>query len=115
MTETKNIVALLPSQRVTQVCLFLLTVVCLLDGSIQMYLGEPNTTPSLDNIHRFMAGIHMACGFIALWTALTVRKQNTLVFLLGLGGIFGRNGKINFYECSRITYSSWIVDWLRAF
>jgi len=63
-------------------------------GSLQMYLGEPDTTPRLDNIHRFMAGVYLACGFIALWAALTIRKQNTLIFLLSLGAFLGGCGRL---------------------
>jgi len=63
-------------------------------GTVQMYLGEPDTTPRLDNIHRFMAGIYLACGIICFWTALNVRKQNTLVFLIALAGLLGATGRL---------------------
>ena len=48
---------LLPSQRVIQVCLFLLAAIAFLGGTLQMVLGQPETTPALDNVHRFLAGI----------------------------------------------------------
>jgi len=57
----------------------------LFGGSLQMYLGEPETTPRLDNIHRFMGGIYFSMGIICFWTARTIRKQDTLVYLIALG------------------------------
>lgn len=54
------------SQRVVQVCLFLLAAIGLFDGALQMYLGQPESAPRLDNVHRFMAGIYFGCGLIAL-------------------------------------------------
>ena len=59
-----------------------------------MYLGEPDTTPRLDNIHRFLAGVYLACGLICFWTAVTVRQQNTLVFLIALAGLLGATGRL---------------------
>ena len=37
------------SLRIVQVCLFLLAAVAVTGGSIQMVLGQPDTTPRLDN------------------------------------------------------------------
>jgi len=73
--------SMLVSQRVVQVCLFLLSAIALLGGTLQMVLGQPTTTARLDNVHRFMAGIYFGCGLICFWAALTVRQQDTLVFL----------------------------------
>lgn len=72
------------SQRVVQVCLFLFAAIALTGGSLQIYMGQPETTPRLDNIHRFLAGIYLGCGFIVLWAAITVRQQGTLVYLIAL-------------------------------
>ena len=63
-------------------------------GALQMYLGQPNTTPRLDNIHRFMAGVYFATGIISLWTALTVRQHSTLVFLIALGVLLAGVGRL---------------------
>ena len=52
------------SLRVVQICLFLFAAIGLFGGSLQMYLGQPETTPRLDNIHRFLAGIYLGAGFI---------------------------------------------------
>ena len=59
-----------------------------------MYLGEPDTTQRLDNIHRFLAGVYLACGFICFWAAWTVQQQNMLVFLIALAGILGATGRL---------------------
>ena len=90
----QSAVPLLPSQRVVQVCLFLVTAICLFGGMLQMYLGQPETTPRLDNVHRFLAGIYLGSGFIALWAALTVRRQSTLVLLIALTVFFAGCGRL---------------------
>ena len=82
------------SQRVVQVCLLLMTAIALFGGALQMYLGQPDTTPRLDNIHRFMAGIYFTTGFINFWAAMTIRHQNTLVFLLAMGVLFAGIGRL---------------------
>ena len=61
------------SQRVVQVSLFLVAAIALLGGALQMYLGQPDTTPRLDNVHRFMAGVYFSTGVITLWAAITIR------------------------------------------
>ena len=80
---------LLLSQRIVQIFLFVFATIAIFGGTLQMYLGQPDTTPLLDNIHRFMAGAYLACGCICLWAAWTVRQQNALVFLIALAGLFG--------------------------
>ena len=72
------------AQRIVQVCLFLAAAIALTGGPLQMVLGQPETTPRLDNIHRFLAGIYLGCGIIVLWAAITVRQQGTLVYLIAL-------------------------------
>ena len=74
-----------PSQRVVQVCLFVVAAIAIFGGSLQMVLGQPDTTPRLDNVHRFMAGVYLSTGLIAFWAARTVREQGTLVYLIALG------------------------------
>jgi hypothetical protein len=83
-----------PAQRIVQICLFLFAAIAIFGGTLQMYLGEPDTTQRLDNIHRFLAGIYLACGFICFWAAVTVKQQNTLVFLIALAGLFGATGRL---------------------
>ena len=54
-------------------------------GTLQMFLGQPDTSPRLDNVHRFMAGVYLSTGFIALWAGITIRQQGFLNYLLALG------------------------------
>ncbi len=82
------------SMRVVQVCLFLFTAIALFGGTLQMYLGQPETTPRLDNIHRFLGGIYLGCGFIVLWAAVTIRTQGTLIYLIALAGFLGGVGRL---------------------
>jgi hypothetical protein len=63
-------------------------------GALQLYLGEPETTPRLDNIHRFMAGVYFSCGVIGLWAGITIRQQSTLVYLLALAVFLGGVGRL---------------------
>lgn len=85
---------MLLSQRVVQVCLFLVAAIAVLGGSLQMYLGQPATSPRLDNVHRFMAGVYLATGIINFWAALTIRQQGTLVYLLALGVLLAGMGRL---------------------
>ena len=82
------------SQRIVQICLFLLAAIGILGGTVQMFLGHPDTTPRLDNVHRFMAGVYLGTGIISLWAASTVRRQNTLVYLLALGVLLAGIGRL---------------------
>ena len=85
---------MLPSQRVVRVCLFLLAAIATAGGTLQMYLGQPSTTPRLDNVHRFMAGVYLGTGFICLWAAITVRQQGTLVYLIALAVLLAGTGRL---------------------
>jgi hypothetical protein len=82
------------SQRIVQVCLFLFAAIGLTGGVLQMYLGQPETSPRLDNVHRFLAGIYLGCGIICLWAAITVRQQRTLVLLIGLAVFLAGSGRL---------------------
>jgi hypothetical protein len=85
---------LLPSQRIVQICLFWVAAICLSGGALQFYLGQPETTPRLDNVHRFLAGVYFGCGLIAFWAAATVRRQSTLVFLIALTVLLAGSGRL---------------------
>ncbi|MGH7666056.1 MAG: DUF4345 domain-containing protein [Candidatus Dormibacteria bacterium] len=76
---------LLAGQQVDQVCLVLVAAIAFIGGALQMYRGQPHTTPQLDNVHRFMAGVYFSTGVINLWAAITIRQQGTLIYLLALG------------------------------
>jgi hypothetical protein len=82
------------SQRVVQICLLLLAAIGMFGGALQIYLGQPGTTPRLDNVHRFMAGIYFGSALIALWAGVTVRRQGTLVFLIAIGVFLGAVGRL---------------------
>jgi hypothetical protein len=85
---------LLASQVVVQVCLFLVAAIAIFGGALQMYLGQPDTAPRLDNVHRFMAGVYFSTGLINLWAAITIRQQGTLVYLLALGVFLAGVGRL---------------------
>jgi predicted membrane channel-forming protein YqfA (hemolysin III family) len=82
------------SQRTVQVCLFLVTAIALFGGTVQMVMGQPDTTPRLDNLHRFMAGVYLSMGFISLWAALTIRQQGTLIYLIALAVLLAAVGRL---------------------
>jgi len=82
------------SQRVVQVCLFLVAAIAIFGGCTQMLLGQPDTTPRLDNVHRFMAGVYLGTGIISLWAAATIRTQGSLVYLLALGVLLAGVGRL---------------------
>lgn len=82
------------SQRVVQISLFLVAAIAIFGGSLQMYLGEPQVSARLDNVHRFMAGVYLSTGFISLWAAITIRQQGTLVYLLALGVLLAGIGRL---------------------
>jgi hypothetical protein len=86
--------SMLASQRVVQICLFLVATIAVLGGTLQMYLGQPETTPRLDNVHRFMAGVYLSTGLISFWAAVTIRRQGTLVYLLALGVLLAGFGRL---------------------
>ena len=82
------------SQHVVQIGLFLVSAIAIFGGSLQMYLGQPDTSPRLDNVHRFMAGVYLSTGLIGLWAGLTLRQQGPLVYLLALGVLLAGLGRL---------------------
>lgn len=81
-------------QHIVQVCLYLFAAIGLLGGCLQMYLGQPDTTPRLDNVHRFLAGIYLSTSAICFWAAWTIRQQDTLVYLLAAGVFIAGCGRL---------------------
>jgi hypothetical protein len=59
-----------------------------------MYLGQPETTQRLDNVHRFLAGLYLGCGLICAWAAITIRRQDTLVYLIAIAVFLGGVGRL---------------------
>lgn len=98
------------SQRVVQVCLFLVAAIAMFGGALQMYLGQPETTPRLDNVHRFMAGVYFSTGVISFWAARTIRRQDTLVFLLAFGVLMAGIGRL--VSISQVGLPQPAVVWL---
>jgi hypothetical protein len=86
--------ALSTSQIVVQPCLFVVAAIAMFGGALQMFLGQPDTSPRLDNVHRFMAGVYFSTGLISLWAALTIRQQGFLVYLLALGVLLAGMGRL---------------------
>jgi hypothetical protein len=85
---------LLASQLVVRVCLLLAAATAMVGGTLQLVLGQPDTSPRLDNVHRFMAGVYLATGVINLWAAITIRQQGTLIYLLALGVLLAGVGRL---------------------
>jgi hypothetical protein len=81
-------------QRIVQVCLFLVAAIALFGGSVQMLAGQPETTPRLDNLHRFMGGVYLSMGVISAWAAVTIRQQGTLVYLIAFGVLMAAVGRL---------------------
>ncbi len=86
--------ALAASQHVVRIGLLLFAAIAIVGGALQMVLGQPDTSPRLDNVHRFMAGIYLGTGLICLWAGLTVRTQGALVYLLALGVLLAGIGRL---------------------
>ena len=82
------------AQRIVRVCLFLVAAIALFGGTLQMSLGQPETTPRLDNVHRFMAGVYLSMGVISFWAAVTIREQGTLVYLIAFGVLMAGVGRL---------------------
>jgi hypothetical protein len=89
-----NVAALSISQHIARIGLLLVAAIAIFGGALQMYLGQPGTSPRLDNVHRFMAGIYLGTGFICLWAGLTIRVQGVLVYLLALGVLLAGVGRL---------------------
>jgi hypothetical protein len=101
---------LLVSQLVVRVCLFLVAAIAMFGGTVQMFLGQPDTSPRLDNVHRFMAGVYFSTGLISLWAAITIRQQGTLVYLLALGVLLAGIGRL--VSISRVGLPKPTAVWL---
>lgn len=82
------------SKRIVQICLFLVAAIAMMGGSLQMYLGEPEVSPRLDNVHRFMAGVYFSMGLISFYAARTVRMQDTLIYLIAIGVFCAAVGRL---------------------
>jgi hypothetical protein len=93
-SDTGGSTAMPVSRRIVQVCLFVVAAIALFGGTVQLVLGQPETTPRLDNLHRFMGGVYFATGVISLWAAWTIRQQGMLVYLLALAVLMAAIGRL---------------------
>jgi hypothetical protein len=59
-----------------------------------MLVGQPETTPRLDNLHRFMGGVYLSMGIISAWAAATIRQQGTLVYLIAFAILMAAVGRL---------------------
>ena len=82
------------AQRTVQICLFLVAAISLFGGTLQMLMGQPDTTPRLDNLHRFMGGVYLSMGVISAWAAVTIRQQRTLVYLIAFAVFMAAVGRL---------------------
>jgi len=82
------------SQHIVQIALFVVAAIACMGGTLQMVLGQPDTSPRLDNVHRFMAGVYLSTGLISLWAALTVRQQGMLIYLIAVGVLMAGIGRL---------------------
>jgi VanZ family protein len=98
------------SQRIVQVCLFMVAAIALVGGTVQMVLGQPETTPRLDNVHRFLAGVYFSMGVISFWAARTVRRQGTLVYLIAFAVLLAGCGRL--YSMSQVGLPTPHAVWL---
>ena len=101
---------LLLGQQIVQVCLFIVAAIAIVGGALQMFLGQPDTLPRLDNVHRFMAGVYFSTGVIGFWAAYTIRQQGTLVYLLALGVFLAGVGRL--VSISRVGLPKPAAVWL---
>lgn len=86
--------ALTMHQWIVRLCLFAFAAIGMFGGALQMYLGQPDTLPRLDNVHRFMAGVYFSTGVICAWAGWTIREQGTLVHLLAAGVLLAGIGRL---------------------
>ncbi|MEP6721169.1 MAG: DUF4345 domain-containing protein [Variovorax sp.] len=82
------------TQRIVQVSLFVVAAIALFGGTVQLVMGQPETTPRLDNLHRFMGGVYLSTGVISFWAAATIRKQGTLVYLIAFAVFMAAVGRL---------------------
>jgi len=85
---------LLMSQLIVRIALFLVAIIAMVGGTVQMYLGQPDTSQRLDNVHRFMAGVYFSTGLITLWAGITIQQQGVLVYLLAFSIFFAGVGRL---------------------
>ena len=82
------------SETLIQICLLIISFMCLYIGLHRLYSGGSNVPVSIDNSLRFYAGSFIALGFLAIWTSITIRKQHTLIFFFAFFIFMGGLGRL---------------------
>jgi hypothetical protein len=67
-------------QIVVKACLLIISISYFYIGAIRLFVGTPDLSQYIDNTMRFYAGGFIAIGILAIWTVITIRLQNIIVF-----------------------------------
>jgi Domain of unknown function (DUF4345) len=62
--------------------------------SVANVFGRAGNRAAARQLHRFMAGVYFGSGLIALWAALTIRQERTIVFLIALSVFLAGTGRL---------------------
>jgi hypothetical protein len=96
-----NNTPLMMSEKISQICLFLVSFICFLGGTVQMLKGddppvktEKESSPNVDNIHRFLGGVYFSFGIIAVWSAKTIQEQEIIIYISCIACFMGAFGRI---------------------
>ncbi|EMY63282.1 DUF4345 domain-containing protein [Leptospira terpstrae] len=88
-------------ERTLQFLFFLVFLIGLSGGITNLIRGVSiifpdgtSVTPYADNVYRYLAGILLGASFIALWIALTIRKQGDLVYIMGAAVFLSGMGRL---------------------
>jgi hypothetical protein len=99
-TKYKDI-PLMMSEKISQICLFLISFICFLGGTVQMLKGDPPvklekeiSQPNVDNIHRFLGGVYFSFGIVAVWSAKTIQEQEIIIYICCVACLMGAFGRI---------------------
>lgn len=88
-------------ERILQILFFLVFLIGLSGGITNLIKGVAlimpegtAVTPYADNVYRYLAGILLGAGLIALWVAITIRKQGDLVYVMGAAVFISGIGRV---------------------
>ncbi|MBM9590410.1 DUF4345 domain-containing protein [Leptospira sp. 201903075] len=88
-------------ERILQILFFLVFLIGLSGGITNLIKGVAlimpegtAVTPYADNVYRYLAGILLGAGFIALWMAFNIQKQGDLVYIMGAAIFLSGLGRV---------------------
>ncbi|TGL44803.1 DUF4345 domain-containing protein [Leptospira perdikensis] len=88
-------------ERILQFLFFLVFLIGLSGGITNLIRGVSiilpegtEVTPYADNVYRYLAGILLGASLIALWIAITIRKQGELVYIMGAAVFLSGMGRV---------------------